>query len=131
VRRKEREKEKKEKKRDKKEKVCACAIIASYLHLRHSEKIKPSIFLVALGQVWYHYRSQVRLPHCYLSIRGCDAVPHSIFSKSQEFHTWLVEERKINPETISKDQSKRAFAKFVEDFNTGAPFLSPCSRKSG
>jgi hypothetical protein len=44
----------------------------------------------------------------------------SMFTKSQEFHTWLVEERKINPETISKDQSKKEFAKFVEDYNTGA-----------
>lgn len=44
----------------------------------------------------------------------------SIFTKSAEFHTWLVEERKINPETITKDQSKKEFAKYVEDFNTGA-----------
>ena len=28
---------------------------------------------------------------------------HSMFTKSQE---WLVEERKINPETILKDQSR-------------------------
>lgn len=31
---------------------------------------------------------------------------------------WLVEERKVNPETITKDQNKKEFAKFVEDFNT-------------
>ncbi len=43
----------------------------------------------------------------------------SIFSKGPEFHTWLVEERKINPETVSKDQSKKEFVRFVEDFNTG------------
>lgn len=48
-----------------------------------------------------------------------EATIHSIFNKSNEFHTWLVEERKINPETISKDQNKKEFAKFVEDFNTG------------
>ncbi|KAL0955623.1 hypothetical protein HGRIS_001856 [Hohenbuehelia grisea] len=41
-----------------------------------------------------------------------------IFTKGPEFHTWLVEERKINPETISKDQSKKEFSRFVEDFNT-------------
>jgi len=41
-----------------------------------------------------------------------------IYNKAAEFHTWLVEERKINPETISKDHSKKEFAKFVEDFNT-------------
>ena len=44
---------------------------------------------------------------------------YSIYTKSQEFHTWLVEERKINPETISRDQSRKEFAKFVEDYNTG------------
>ncbi|KAL0072601.1 hypothetical protein AAF712_000364 [Marasmius tenuissimus] len=41
-----------------------------------------------------------------------------IYNKGPEFHTWLVEERKINPETISKEQSKKEFARFVEDFNT-------------
>ncbi|KAG5731965.1 hypothetical protein E4T56_gene7768 [Termitomyces sp. T112] len=41
-----------------------------------------------------------------------------IFSKGPEFHAWLVEERKINPETISKDQNKKEFLHFVEDFNT-------------
>uniref|UniRef100_A0A0W0EWZ1 Uncharacterized protein n=1 Tax=Moniliophthora roreri TaxID=221103 RepID=A0A0W0EWZ1_MONRR len=48
-----------------------------------------------------------------------------IFSKSSEFHTWLVEERKINPETITKDQSRKEFARFMEDYNTGK---SPCYR---
>lgn len=43
----------------------------------------------------------------------------SIFTKAAEFHTWLVEERKINPETITRDQSKKEFVKYVEDFNTG------------
>ncbi|KIK70946.1 hypothetical protein GYMLUDRAFT_33037 [Collybiopsis luxurians FD-317 M1] len=41
-----------------------------------------------------------------------------IFSKASEFQTWLVEERVINPETISKDQKKKEFARFVEDYNT-------------
>ncbi|KAI0785721.1 hypothetical protein C8Q75DRAFT_774283 [Abortiporus biennis] len=41
-----------------------------------------------------------------------------IYNKEQEFRAWLVEERKINPETITKDQNKKEFAKFVEDFNT-------------
>ncbi|PFH52213.1 hypothetical protein AMATHDRAFT_57581 [Amanita thiersii Skay4041] len=41
-----------------------------------------------------------------------------IFKKTQEFHTWLMEERKINPETITKDQNKKEFAQFVEDYNT-------------
>ncbi|KAJ7655552.1 hypothetical protein DFH06DRAFT_1412203 [Mycena polygramma] len=41
-----------------------------------------------------------------------------MFTKGQEFHAWLVEERKINPETISKDQNKKEFARFMEDYNT-------------
>ena len=42
-----------------------------------------------------------------------------MYNKEQEFRAWLVEERKINPETISKDQTKKEFARFVEDYNTG------------
>ncbi|KAF8058738.1 hypothetical protein FPV67DRAFT_1365148, partial [Lyophyllum atratum] len=41
-----------------------------------------------------------------------------IFTKGPEFYAWLVEERKINPETISKDQNKKEFLRYVEDFNT-------------
>lgn len=41
-----------------------------------------------------------------------------LYNKDQEFRTWLVEERLINPETLSKDQTKKEFAKFVEDYNT-------------
>jgi hypothetical protein len=41
-----------------------------------------------------------------------------IFSKEAEFRTWLVEERKMNPEKMSKDQNKKEFARFVEDYNT-------------
>nr|XP_019051188.1 hypothetical protein I302_01637 [Kwoniella bestiolae CBS 10118]OCF30118.1 hypothetical protein I302_01637 [Kwoniella bestiolae CBS 10118] len=38
--------------------------------------------------------------------------------KDSEFRAWLVEERTINPETISKDRTKKEFAIFVEDYNT-------------
>ena len=44
----------------------------------------------------------------------------SMYNKEQEFRAWLVEERKINPETTSKEQTKKEFARFVEDYNTGA-----------
>ena len=47
----------------------------------------------------------------------------SLYTKEQEFRAWLVEERMINPETITKDQTKKEFAKFVEDFNTGSSSL--------
>ena len=47
----------------------------------------------------------------------------SIFTKAPEFSAWLVEERKINPETISKEQNKKEFAKYVEDYNTGTSLL--------
>ena len=43
----------------------------------------------------------------------------SIFTKEPEFRAWLVEERKLNPERMSKDQNKKEFARFVEDYNTG------------
>jgi len=43
----------------------------------------------------------------------------SFYTKAHEFRTWLLEERKINPEAIPKDQEKKEFSKFVEDFNTG------------
>ncbi|KAI0061963.1 hypothetical protein BV25DRAFT_1804805, partial [Artomyces pyxidatus] len=42
----------------------------------------------------------------------------SIYNKEQEFRAWLVEERKQNPETMSKENTKKEFARFVEDFNT-------------
>lgn len=43
----------------------------------------------------------------------------SMNDKDAEFRAWLVEERVINPETMSKDLTKKEFAKFVEDYNTG------------
>ncbi|ORX41096.1 hypothetical protein BD324DRAFT_38072 [Kockovaella imperatae] len=41
-----------------------------------------------------------------------------IGNKDSEFRAWLVEERKINPETLSKDRTRKEFAVFVEDYNT-------------
>ncbi|EIM80864.1 uncharacterized protein STEHIDRAFT_162627 [Stereum hirsutum FP-91666 SS1] len=41
-----------------------------------------------------------------------------LYNKDQEFRAWLVEERMLNPETMTKDQTKKEFARFVEDFNT-------------
>ncbi|KAH6912891.1 hypothetical protein BKA70DRAFT_1422441 [Coprinopsis sp. MPI-PUGE-AT-0042] len=41
-----------------------------------------------------------------------------IFNKQGEFHAWLVEERKVNPETVTKDQERKEFARFIEDYNT-------------
>jgi hypothetical protein len=43
----------------------------------------------------------------------------SIIHKRDEFNAWLLEERKINPETISRDLERKEFTRFVEDFNTG------------
>lgn len=40
------------------------------------------------------------------------------YNKTQEFRTWLLEERKLNPEALSKDQERKEFQVFVEDFNT-------------
>ncbi|KAL5504479.1 hypothetical protein ACEPAH_7140 [Sanghuangporus vaninii] len=42
----------------------------------------------------------------------------NMYEKEEEFRTWLVEERIINPEVLSKEQTKKEFAKFAEDYNT-------------
>lgn len=42
-----------------------------------------------------------------------------MYNKEEEYKTWLVEECKINPETLSKDQTKKYFARYMEDYNTG------------
>lgn len=55
----------------------------------------------------------------YLQEYRSDEIYTSQYDKEAEFRTWLVEERKINPETLSKDLTKKEFAKFIEDFNTG------------
>ena len=48
----------------------------------------------------------------------------SLYNKEQEFRAWLVEERKINPETLSKENTKKEFARFTEDYNTGSFWTS-------
>lgn len=45
-----------------------------------------------------------------------------MFEKGQEFRSWLVEERKINPEIQSKEGMRKEFAQFMEDYNTGPYF---------
>ncbi|SGY37541.1 BQ5605_C003g01833 [Microbotryum silenes-dioicae] len=42
-----------------------------------------------------------------------------IYQKDQEFRAWLVGERMLNPETMSKAKEKDIFKEFMEDFNTG------------
>ncbi|GAA5897040.1 hypothetical protein JCM5296_004278 [Sporobolomyces johnsonii] len=41
-----------------------------------------------------------------------------LYTKSDEFHAWLVSERMINPETLTKPKEKDLFKLFMEDFNT-------------
>ncbi|KAG8984228.1 hypothetical protein FRB90_005458, partial [Tulasnella sp. 427] len=41
-----------------------------------------------------------------------------IFTKEQEFHAWLLEEKMVNPETLSKAQLKKHFSSYMEDYNT-------------
>ncbi|CAE6456766.1 unnamed protein product [Rhizoctonia solani] len=41
-----------------------------------------------------------------------------MYEKDAEFRTWLVEECKMNPESLSKDATKKQFARFIEDYNT-------------
>ncbi|CAE6461766.1 unnamed protein product [Rhizoctonia solani] len=41
-----------------------------------------------------------------------------MYEKDAEFRTWLVEECKVNPESLSKDGTRKQFARFIEDYNT-------------
>ncbi len=36
----------------------------------------------------------------------------------QEFRAWLIEEKMINREALARDQERKLFASFVEDYNT-------------
>jgi len=41
-----------------------------------------------------------------------------MFTKEQEFNTWLLEERMINPESTSRPALKKLFQAYMEDYNT-------------
>ena len=47
-----------------------------------------------------------------------DCLASSNQSDEQEFRAWLVEERRLNPENLSKDKQRKEFLTFVEDYNT-------------
>ncbi|OWZ59688.1 hypothetical protein C356_00805 [Cryptococcus neoformans c45] len=89
-RKRKREKEEKEERRRRKEKKKA---------KRDKKKRETAASTHSWGQ--YGIISEIDLP-----------------KKDSEFRAWLVEERKINPETISKDRTKKEFAVYVEDYNT-------------
>ncbi|TNY19832.1 hypothetical protein DMC30DRAFT_353275, partial [Rhodotorula diobovata] len=40
------------------------------------------------------------------------------YNKADEFHAWLIGEKMLNPETLSKAKEKEIFLQFMEDFNT-------------
>lgn len=42
-----------------------------------------------------------------------------MYMKDEEFRAWLLEERKLNPETLSKENTRKEFGRFMEDYNTG------------
>lgn len=46
---------------------------------------------------------------------------NDIYSKDQEFRAWLVGEKMVNPETLSKAKEKEIFKTFMEEYNTGSP----------
>jgi len=41
-----------------------------------------------------------------------------MYNMEEEFRAWLIEEKMINRETLTKDQERKLFASFVEDYNT-------------
>lgn len=54
-----------------------------------------------------------------LSLSPRPFFPHSVNSRlTSEFRQWLVEERHINPETISRASERKEMATFIEDYNT-------------
>ncbi|KAF9649488.1 hypothetical protein BDM02DRAFT_3186248 [Thelephora ganbajun] len=53
-----------------------------------------------------------------LACNPFDRGSSSLYNKGQEFRAWLIEERKINPETQSKESTRKEFAQFMEDYNT-------------
>ncbi|KAF9436011.1 hypothetical protein BGZ76_005024 [Entomortierella beljakovae] len=44
--------------------------------------------------------------------------PADMWNKDDEFRAWLLEVRKLNPETIPHNKMKDYFVGFMEDFNT-------------
>ncbi|KAG2753969.1 hypothetical protein P692DRAFT_20720400 [Suillus brevipes Sb2] len=92
--------EKRERKREKKEKKVSSPKNYSHKRTRSLQKKRHG---TASGAQWGKYGI----------ISETD-----FYNKTQEFRTWLLEERKINPEAISKDQERKEFAVFVEDYNT-------------
>jgi hypothetical protein len=81
-----------------------------------------------VGSQWGKY-GIISESECVRFLSHCWGTPSvtlrcSIFTKEPEFRAWLVEERKMNPERMSKDQNKKEFARFVEDYNTGSPSWS-------
>ncbi|KAI8447080.1 hypothetical protein BY996DRAFT_4593935 [Phakopsora pachyrhizi] len=41
-----------------------------------------------------------------------------MYTKDQEFRAWLVEEKMLNPETVSQFKMKELFKTYMEDYNT-------------
>jgi len=41
-----------------------------------------------------------------------------MYNKEEEFRAWLIEEKMINREALARDQERKLFASFVEDYNT-------------
>lgn len=43
-----------------------------------------------------------------------DLSPTDIYTKSDEFHAWMIGERMMNPETTTKAKEKELFKQFME-----------------
>jgi hypothetical protein len=111
--------EKRERKREKKEKKVSSPKNYSHKRTRSLQKKRHG---TASGAQWGKYGIISETESVQLQQPGTCALIllTSFYNKTQEFRTWLLEERKINPEAISKDQERKEFAVFVEDYNTGA-----------
>lgn len=70
-----------------------------------------------MGQVWDHIGQQHVVQGIRQSIIStAPEVDHPLIT--QEFKVWLIEERRLNPDHLSRDKTKKEFAVFVEDYNT-------------
>ena len=83
-----------------------------------------------MGKVWPDRRQRVRRARpSPASADRWDTDTDTLLScsrqdKENEFRSWMVEERKINPETVKKDKEKKEWSVYVEDFNTGESELA-------
>ena len=93
------------------------------------QKKKPGAVTSQYGKYGIINESEFSISGSCSACNPLNRVSYSLYNKGQEFRAWLVEERKINPETQSKESTRKEFAQFMEDYNTGLSFYSTLLRR--